>query len=76
VAGGKFLVLYDYGQGGVWAYVIADSAEDIRRAFPALSVHDKPPAWMKAEDLDALSASMTIDIADRHHPFLAALPKR
>jgi hypothetical protein len=71
----KFLVLYDYGQGGVWAYLLADSADEIRREFPALQVYSTPPEWMKPKDLDALSDSMTVDIADREHPFLAALRK-
>jgi hypothetical protein len=68
----KYLVLYDYGQGGVWAYLVADSAEQIRREFPALRVYDEPPNWMKPGDLDAV---ITIDIANREHPFLAALLK-
>jgi hypothetical protein len=67
-------VLYDYGQGGVWAYLLADSAEEIRREFPMLRVYEEPPVWMKATDVDELAASMTIDIANREHPFLAALP--
>jgi hypothetical protein len=71
----KFLVLHDYGQGGVWAYLLADSADEIRRAFPALRVFDQPPSWMKKEDLDAVNKSMTIDMANRADPFLAALPK-
>lgn len=71
----KFLVLYDYGQGGVWAYLLADSADEIRRAFPALRVFEQPPQWMKQQDLDAVNKSMTIDVAHRAHPFLVALRK-
>lgn len=71
----KFLVLYDYGQGGLWANLLAESPDEIRRAFPALRVFERPPAWMKAGDLDAVNKSMTIDIANKTHPFLAALPK-
>ena len=71
----KFLVLYDYGQGGVWAYLLADSADRIQQEFPALRLYDKPPAWMTSDDLEKLAATMTIDIANREHPFLAALKK-
>ena len=71
----KFLVLYDYGQGGAWAYLLADSVDEIRRRFPALRVFDEPPDWMRAQDLKALDDSMIIDVADLKHPFLAALPK-
>lgn len=69
----KYLVLYDYGQGGVWAYLLAESADAIRREFPALRVYEEPPGWMKPEDLEKLNTSMTIDIADREHPFLVEL---
>jgi hypothetical protein len=31
VSPGEFLVLYDYGQGGLWAFVRADSADQIRQ---------------------------------------------
>jgi hypothetical protein len=71
----RFLVLYDYGQGGGWAYLLAESPDQILQAFPALRVYEKPPQWMEADDLDALSSSMTIDIDNRDHPFLAAFSK-
>ena len=69
----KFLVLYDYGQGGVWAYLLADSPRYIATHFPQLQIHDKPPAWMKASDLARIGATMTIDAEDWKHPFLSAL---
>ena len=70
-----FLVLYDYGQGGVWAYLLADSFEQIRTEFPQLRVYDQPPEWMDRAELDAIRTSMTIDIDSREHPFLSALAK-
>ncbi len=42
----RFLVVYDYGQGPVWAYVRAPSAGDITTAFPELSVVEHPPEWL------------------------------
>jgi len=45
----RYLVLYDYGQGGVWAYVLAPSKGDIRRLFPELTIVDEIPAWMNEE---------------------------
>jgi hypothetical protein len=70
----KFVVLYDYGQGGVWAYLLAESADEINREFSALRVYEEPPTWMRAADLEGIERSMTIDIGDREHPFLAKLP--
>ena len=60
-------------QGGVWAYLTAASMDEIRREFPALRVYETPLTWMSAADVDRVRATMTIDIADRLHPFLAAL---
>lgn len=45
----KFLVVYDYGQGGVWAFVRATSPDEIRRRFPELRVVTARPHWMSDE---------------------------
>jgi hypothetical protein len=42
-------VLYDYGQGGVWAYVLAASKAEITEKFPELSIVDEAPSWMSDE---------------------------
>ena len=39
------LVLYEYGQGGVWAYVWAESQTEIKRLYPELSVVSQLPEW-------------------------------
>jgi hypothetical protein len=70
----KFLVLYDYGQGGVWAYLLAESADEINREFPALRAYEEPPTWMRAAELGGIERSVAIDIGDREHPLLAKLP--
>ena len=70
-----FLVLYDYGQGGVWAYLLADSIDEIRRKFPQLRVYERPPDWMDHAEAESLRVSMTIDNDSREHPFLVALLK-
>jgi hypothetical protein len=44
---GHFLVSYDYGMGGFWWFVKADSADEIRRASSDLTVHDSVPDWMR-----------------------------
>jgi len=43
---GEYLVLYDYGQGGLWAIVRADSADQVRQRWPQLAVFDRQPAAM------------------------------
>lgn len=60
----SFLVVYDYGQGGVWAFINATSRAEIKRRFPEFEVFDKPPGWMSADVLARLSERMTFDIDD------------
>ena len=64
----RFLVCYDYGQGGVWALVSASSAAAIRTQYPELDVADGIPEWVTLEvmtrwwqhtyDLDAPPSGM------------------
>jgi len=42
----RYLGVYDYGQGGRWALVLAESAEEIRIRFPELEVVNERPGWM------------------------------
>lgn len=68
-----FLVVYDYGKGGVWAYLLAETPEQVRVRFPELQVVAERPAWMTDEDERRTRERMTIDIDDTTNPFLAAL---
>lgn len=58
----EFLVLYDYGQGGSWALVRADSADQVRRRFPEVQVFDERPAIVSAEMLSAIRTAGAVDI--------------
>jgi len=69
------LVLYDYGQGGVWAFILAGSSQIIKKKFPQLAVYRDPPKWMTAEDVDDIKKKMTIDIDDDSNRFLASLKR-
>lgn len=51
-----YFVLYDYGQGGLWAIVEAESAEQISGRIPDVLVFDEPPKWLAREALDAIRA--------------------
>lgn len=57
-----FLVLYDYGQGGVWAFINAKSRAEIKGRFPELEVVDERPRWMSGEVLARIREKMTFDI--------------
>lgn len=46
---GEFLVAYDYGMGGLWAVVIAPSADAITARYPEVAVVEERPHWMSDE---------------------------
>jgi hypothetical protein len=68
----RHLVCYDYGQGGLWAYVYADSPEEIAAKFRDLEVIAAPPAWLTSEEQAKLE---TYDI-DCPDGWLAKLLKK
>ena len=57
-----YLVLYDYGTGGVWSYLRADSPQQIVERFPALKVYESPPEWMTDSDRMAIESASTFDV--------------
>ena len=63
----RFLTVYDYGTGGVWAWVSAPSADAILAAYPELQIVDELPDWLEDEPV------LSIDLDDDDHPVLAAL---
>jgi hypothetical protein len=42
----EYLVVYDYGTGGIWAVMLAPSKADIERTYPELVIFDEWPAWV------------------------------
>lgn len=72
----KFLVNYDYGMGGAWAYVMADSEEQIADRYPELSVVHDPPAWLTEAERDHLGKTLTLDIDEPGSPILRQLLER
>lgn len=69
----EFLVASDYGMGGSWAFLLAESEEEVRARFPELTIVTKRPQWMDDAEEQNLRARMTVDIDDESHPFLAML---
>jgi len=59
-----FLVVYDYGSGGVWAYVRVNSAEEVEREFPELKIVLEPPAWMSEDERRTIAEQATYDLHD------------
>ncbi len=56
------LVAYDYGMGGIWAYLWAESDEQIRNKFSEVEVFAEPPAWWAKEKLAHIESEGVLDI--------------
>lgn len=68
-----FLVVYDYGQGGVWAFLLARTPSEIKKRFPELDVVERPPPWMTEPEIARIQERMTFDIDDEPRGFLETL---
>ncbi|HVM11970.1 MAG TPA: hypothetical protein VM638_05790 [Actinomycetota bacterium] len=72
----RFLVVYDTGQGGAWAYLRARSRAEIYMRFPELEVVDRPPGWMSPEVLERIEREMTADVDEDRDALIARLRAR
>jgi hypothetical protein len=63
----RFLALHDYGMGGTWIWIRAESAVAIRHRYPDLVIVDDPPP-----DLGVVE---TADLDDDDHWFLSRLAR-
>jgi hypothetical protein len=68
-------VLYDYGQGGSWAIVRADSIEQVQRRYPQLQVYEDRPAFASDEMVAALRRDSCFDIEAEPDGWLAEFAK-
>ncbi len=60
----KYLVVYDYGMGGVWAVINARSKDEIIKKFHKLKVYDygTRPIWMQDDEYNDIDNTMSFDI--------------
>lgn len=68
----RFLVLYDYGQGGVWAFIHARSEAEIKSRYAELDIYHETPEWLSSEVVSRIEERMTFDI-DKPEGWLAEL---
>lgn len=66
----KYLVNYDYGMGGAWAFLMAESEADIETRFPELTIVRETPTWLTPREAEHLERTLTIDIDDPNAPVL------
>jgi hypothetical protein len=67
-----FLVVYDYGTGGVWAVIHARSKGEIAQKYPMLIVQEDHPPWMTEKKYREIASSNTLDIDDQPTGWLLA----
>jgi hypothetical protein len=60
----EFFVCHDYGQGGLWAIVRADSAEQVRQRFPGLPVFESPPPALDAGAIEVIRRNDVMAVED------------
>lgn len=61
-----YLVVLDYGMGGLWAVVRAESKDQIGELYPELKVVEHRPVWMDDTEYESLRADeLSIDAAPR-----------
>lgn len=72
----KFLVVYDYGQGGMWMFFYAHLPSDITAKYPELKVIDQIPSWMDETAVDRIERNRTYDIDQPPHGWLRNLRPR
>ncbi len=70
-----FLVVYDYGQGGRWAFVTADCETQITAQFPELKVVRDRPDWMSDEEQASIQHADSYDIDEPLTGLLAELAR-
>ena len=59
-----YFVAYEYGSGAAWAFVKADTPDDVVAELPELDVYETPPEWMTIEDLHRVRQHASVDIED------------
>ena len=60
----EFIVVYDYGMGGIWGIVSARSKNAILSEFPDLIVFENRPSWMSEYELEQIRNSCKFDLDD------------
>ena len=67
----EFFVLHDYGQGGLWAILRAESAEQVRCKYPGVEVFEGRPPMLDDATVAAIRSAGEHDIDDSPAGWLA-----
>ncbi len=65
-----YLLVYDYGMGGIWSIMTARSEEEIKLKYPELYVYEEKPSWMDDQFYEHLRLVRCYDIDDKAYGWL------
>jgi len=68
----KYLICYDYGTGGVWKSLLAESKQLILVKYPEFNIVESKPAWMDDNQYSDIMA-MPLRLDDENNEFLNAI---
>lgn len=71
-----YLVVDDYGTGGIWIYIHARSAEEITDRFPDLTVFTEWRSWMTPDRLIPLVWNLEAYDLDDPSGYLETLARK
>jgi hypothetical protein len=57
-----YLAAHDYGMGGIWMLIDAESAQQIESTYPDVKVVDTRPSWLTDEIFARIKAHSHFDI--------------
>ncbi len=69
----EFIGMYDYGQGGLWVVIRAESAAQVRQKYPQLQVFEGAPPMLDESTLAVIRSKGVQDIDDPPSGWLAEL---
>ena len=69
----EYLVLHDYGMGGVWAILLARSKQEIQQKYPSLEIYEVRPSWMSDDQYDIVRKNFNFDIDNPPEGWLAKM---
>jgi hypothetical protein len=67
----EFFVVDDYGQGGIWLVIHAESAAAIKEKYPELDVFEEAPEFLTQEVVDRARAKRSYELDDAPTGYLA-----
>jgi hypothetical protein len=70
----QYLIVYDYGMGGVWGVITARSEQEIHQKYPSVEIIKIRPDWMSDEDYKNILSKNSFDIDEEPRGWLAIPP--